>query len=115
MDQIRYAAKFAEEDSTKRAAHLLAIIRTLGWKSITDRTEKKPNMALARKYIRKNNKALIKLFGCEFSNLNTTEAHNIIDVLNPHIIHLWHAQIVGTIDRATIELLMTVTPDSSDS
>lgn len=106
MDNIQRAAKFADEDSTKQAAHLLAILQALGWKSIADRTEKKPNMSLARKYMRKNHKALTKLFGQEFVGLNKTDAYNIIDTLNPHLVRLWHVQIVGNADTAMIQLLM---------
>jgi len=114
MDVIRNATRLAEENSTKRAAHLLAIIRVLGWKSVVDRSQKKPNITLARKYMRKNRKVLAKLFNGEFPEFGETNAYDIIDILNPHLIHHWHAQIVGTPDNAMIELLMPISPDSSD-
>lgn len=110
MDAIR----LTEEDSTKRAAHLLAIIRVLGWKSVADRSQKKPNIKLARKYMRKNRKALTKLFNDDFPKLSETDAYAVIDIINLHLIYYWHAQIVGTADNAMIELLVPISPDSSD-
>ncbi len=114
MDVMRNATRSTEEDTTKWAAHLLAIIRVLGWKSVADRSQKKPNIRLARKYMRKNRKALTKLFNNDFPKLSETNAYAIIDIINPHLIYYWHAQIVGTADNAMIELLIPISPDSSD-
>ena len=109
MDVIQHATKFAEEDTTKQGAYLLAILRALGWSSMLDQSVKKLNIALARKYIRKHNKHIMKLFGPEFAELAKSDAFMLVDVINPYLIYLWHAQIIGTPDSASLQLLKQTT------
>ena len=108
MDVIQKAARFGEEDNTRKGAYILAILRALGWTSPSDTAVKKPNIVLAKKYIRKQHKSLVKLFGEEFNELNRKDTMIIIDTINPHLIHFWHVQIIGNVEEAKLELLVQV-------
>lgn len=105
MDPVERAIHFAEEDTTKRAAYLLAILRTLGWCSVTDPTSHKLNATLTKKYIRKHSKHLGKLFDEKFVDLAKADIITLIDTINPHLIYLWHVQIIGTVANASLQLL----------
>ena len=93
MDPVERAIRFAEEDTTKRAAYLLAILRTLGWSSVTDPTSHNLNATLTKKYIRKHTKHLVKLFDEKFIELAKADI----------------VTIIGTVNNASLQLLKSLT------
>lgn len=92
-------------EPAKCLAHLIAIIRTLGWDSLMDPREIKPNIRSAQLYIRRHAEEFTKLYGMSFHNISKNK---VVDTINPLLIHMWHVQIVGDTNRASLELLQKV-------
>lgn len=89
-------------DQAKCLAHLVAIVKCLGWNSFVDTNEIKPNTRSAQLYIRKNACEFTRLYGINFNNL---PKHKLIDTINPILIKMWHVQIIGDSSKARLELL----------
>jgi hypothetical protein len=87
---------------TKQLAYLINIIKQLGWESFTDKRTIKPNLRRTQIYLRKHSKNLKELFKVSFDKIGKKD---IVDTLNPFLIEMWHVQIIGTIDEASLELL----------
>ena len=92
-------------EPAKCLAHLIAIVRALGWESLMDPRHIKPNIRSAQLYIRKHAKELSKLYGISFYNI---EKNKVVDTINPLLIHMWHIQIVGDTNIAYLELLQKI-------
>ena len=90
-------------DQAKRLAHLLNIIKHLGWESFNDPRTIKPTLRRCELYIRRNSKKLEILFGQSFDKITRND---IVDIINPYLIEMWQVQIIGTIDAASLELLI---------
>lgn len=88
----------------KQLAHLINIIRELGWNSFTDTRTIKPNIRRGFLYVKKHSKK--KSFQDLFNpSLNNITQNNFVDTINPLLIQMWHVQIIGDPDAATLELL----------
>ena len=92
-------------DVAKCLAHLIAIIKSLGWDSLIDKRTIKPNIRSAQLYIRKHADELTKLYDVPFNNISK---NNIVDTINPLLIHIWHIQIVGDKNYAYLQLLQKI-------
>jgi hypothetical protein len=90
----------------KQLAYLIAIIKKLGWNSLNDSRTIKPDLDNCQHYISKHSSHLEELFDTSFL---TKDKNDIVDIINPFLIKMWHIQIIGTIDAASIELLRPVT------
>lgn len=89
----------------KCLAHLIAIVKALGWDSLIDTKEIKPNIRRAQLYIRKHEDEFTKLFKTPFHNIHKNQ---VVDMINPFLIHMWHIQIIGGTDVASLELLRKI-------
>lgn len=89
----------------KCLAHLIAVVKCLGWESLMDTNEIKPNIRRAQLYIRKNAEEFTKIFKMSFHNVPKNE---VVDTINPFLIDMWHIQIVGGTDRASLQLLRKI-------
>jgi hypothetical protein len=92
-----------ESDRAKRLAYLIAIVRAFGWESLIDTRAIKPNLRQAQLYIRKNMQELNRLFDIDFSKIKRGD---IVDIINPILISMWHVQIVGSPESAYLEMLI---------
>lgn len=97
-----------ENEPAKRAAYLINIVRELGWDSLVDPRTIKPNLRRAQLYIRKHAEILNKIFKGfgEVNDFTTIDRNDVVDIMNPYLIPIWHVQIVGTIDAASLEFLL---------
>lgn len=97
------------EDKTKVASqlsYLIDIIRTFGWNSFSDNRTIKPNVRGTQMFMRRKAKILTSLFpNCKipFENLSKQD---VVDMINPLFIELWHVQIVGNSQGASLERLV---------
>jgi len=89
--------------NAKKSAYLIIIIKQLGWTSLTDKSVIKPSLQKTEVYLRKNGKILSTLFGIDFSAITRDD---IVDTINPLLIHIWQVQIVGDPTQASLELLL---------
>lgn len=92
------------EAPAQKVAYLINIIRELGWDSFTDPRTIKPNLRRTQLYLRKKSKILTGLFGPIFNDIKRDD---IVDILNPLMIEIWHVQIIGSPDAASLQLLTT--------
>lgn len=88
-------------DIAKKLGYLISLVKELGWDSLMDARTIKPNLRQCQLYIRKNGKELTRLFGIP-SNINKNE---VVDVVNPFLIEIWHIQIIGNSGAASLQLL----------
>jgi hypothetical protein len=86
----------------KQLAHLINIVKHLGWESFNDPRTIKPTLRRCELYIRRNSKRLEELFGRSFEKIRSND---VVDVINPYLIKMWQIQIIGTIDAASLQLL----------
>ena len=86
----------------KQLAHLINIIRALGWGSLMDPIIIKPNLRSCELYIRKYAPILSELYNVDFT---TIKRKDIVDTINPFLIQMWHVQIIGNVEAASLELL----------
>lgn len=89
----------------KKLAYLLIIIKRLGWESFKDTRVIKPFLRKTELYLRKHAKVLNQIFQIDFSTLKRDD---IVDTLNPLLIHIWQTQIIGDTSAASLELLLPV-------
>lgn len=92
-------------EAAKCLAHLIAIVRALGWDSLMDPRHIKPNIRSAQLYIRKHADEFTKLYSMSFHNISKNK---VVDTINPLLIHMWHIQIVGDTNNAYLELLQKI-------
>lgn len=96
----------------KQLAYLINIIKELGWESLTDKRTIKPNVRRGQLYIRKHAIKLMELFGKEPKRLSTgisfynLDRNKLIDMINPLLIEMWHIQIIGTSNAASLQFLI---------
>lgn len=90
-------------DRSKRLGHLIALLQAMNWESLIDTRTIKPNLRQAQLYIRKNHSELTRLFGLDFGKISRP---TIVDTINPLLITMWHVQIVGSPEAATLEMLI---------
>lgn len=86
----------------KQLAHLINIVKELGWDSLMDPRHIKPNLRKAQLYIRKHHNEFQQIFNISDKDVNR---NNIVDIINPYLIEMWHIQIIGTFDDASLQLL----------
>lgn len=91
---------------SKQLAYLIIIIKNLGWQSLMDKRTIKPNLRRCQLYIRKHAAEMAKLFAPSFQNL---KKDSVVDTINPFLIQMWHIQIIGSPEAASLELLQTIT------
>lgn len=89
----------------KSLAHLINFVKALGWDSLIDRRQIKPNIRRGQLYIRKHADEFTKLFKRSFHNIPRNE---IVDTINPFLIEMWHVQVVGNPDQASLQLLRKI-------
>lgn len=94
--------------AAKQLAHLINIIKAFGWNALNDNRTIKPNMRQAQLYIRKNADLFKKLFPTIKENLSNIKKGDVVDIINPLLIEMWHVQIIGNIDNASLELLRPI-------
>ena len=87
----------------KRLAHLLNMVTHLGWESFNDPRTIKPTIRRCELYIRRNSSKLEALFNISFNKISRND---IVDIINPYLIKMWQVQIVGTLDAASLQLLI---------
>jgi len=90
------------EPNAQKAAYMIEIIRKLGWESFVDGRTIKPDIRKTYTYVRKKYNTLSKLFGPIF---NHVKIEDLVDVINPLLIEIWHVQIIGGPDAAKLEFL----------
>ena len=105
MSLLSSITKGDSPDAAKCLAHLIAIVRTMGWNSLTDQSEIKPDIRSAQLYIRRHANEFTKLYGMSFHNISKDK---VVDTINPLLIHMWHVQIVGDTNNAYLELLRKI-------
>ncbi|CAH6419708.1 Hypothetical protein HVR_LOCUS784 [uncultured virus] len=88
-------------DAAKKLGYLIAIVKELGWDSLMDTRTIKPNLRRTQLYIRKNSKEFSRLFGIS----DIVGKNDVVDVINPFLIEIWHIQIIGDTGAASLELL----------
>lgn len=87
----------------KQLAHLLTMVKVMGWDGFRDTRTIKPNLRQAQLYLRRNAAILTTLFpGTDYSNI---QKNDVVDVLNPFLIQMWHLQIIGDTAAASLQLL----------
>lgn len=91
-----------EERIFKQLTLLHDIIKTFGWEDVSDERTIKPNMRRTQLFIRKNTKKITTLFPTISSKITK---QNVVDVINPLLIQMWHVQIVGSPSEAKLERL----------
>lgn len=89
----------------KQLAHLLNMVKQLGWESFNDPRIIKPTLRPCELYIRRNCEKLKELFGTSFDKVKKKD---IVDVINPYLIEMWQVQIIGTVDAASLQLLTKI-------
>lgn len=104
MSLLSEIIRFDSPIVAKQLAHLINIIKELGWDSFNDNRTIKPNIRRAFLYVRKHlkKKAFQEMF--HFS-LNNIKQNTFVDTINPLLIQMWHVQIIGDPGAASLELL----------
>lgn len=89
----------------KQLAHLINIIKELGWNSLNDTRTIKPNIRRGFLYVKKHSKkkSFQELF--DFHNIKQS---TFVDTINPLLIQMWHVQIIGDPNSASLELLRPI-------
>lgn len=87
----------------KRSAYLIIFIKQLGWSSLTDKSVIKPTSEKLCRFLQRNSKTLYDIFGIQFSSIKSDD---VVDVVNPLLINIWHIQIIGSLSSASLELLI---------
>lgn len=105
MSLIRGILHDESPEAAKCLAHLIEIIKALGWESLIDEREIKPNIRRAQLYIRRHADELTKIYKIPFHNISK---NNVVDTINPLLIHMWHVQIIGDMGKASLELLVRI-------
>lgn len=82
-------------------SHMASIIKCLGWASFLDKSEININIENAKQYINQNKDVIKCIFDKELFLLTNED---FIDYINSILIKLWHAQIVGDMHKAKLQL-----------
>lgn len=85
-------------------SELVKIIKCLGWSSFGDDREIKPNIRSGYLYMRKHQIFLREIFG---NSINKLDKNNLVNIINPFLISMWHVQIIGNNSLSKLELLIT--------
>lgn len=88
----------------RKLSHLIKIIQSLGWESFLDTDIIQPNLSMCKQYLIHNKVHIKKLFKIY---PHTVTLDDIVNIINPFLIEFWHVQIVGSTDRAYLELLVS--------
>lgn len=88
----------------KQLAYLINIVRQLGWDSLADTRTIKPNIRRCLVYIRKHKNVISTMFPDIICS--TLNRFNLVNIINPILIHFWHVQIIGSMDLASLERLL---------
>jgi hypothetical protein len=96
----------------QKMAYLIKMVKELGWDSLMDPRAIKPCLRKAQVYIRNHEILFSELFGENFKKI---KKEDLVDVINPHLVHIWHIQIVGDYKSAALELLRPNTENNVDN
>lgn len=83
--------------------HLIKLIKLMGWESFLDDREICPNFRRAIVYLKKYSIELSELFKDEFKNINK---NNLLEILNPILIEMWHVNIIKSDNGYNLQLLI---------
>lgn len=106
LDEILHKDATTVPVQAKQLAHLINLVKIMGWTSFMDNREIRPNIRAAQLYIRKHSKELVTMFNEKFAN---PSKNDIVDLLNPFLTALWHVRMAeGIIDptKDRLELLI---------
>ena len=88
--------------------HLDNIIKVLGWGSVMDTRTIKPNIRQVQLHLRKKAQILSELFPEDMIPFATLSKQTVVDAINPLLIRMWHVQIIGGPNAASLQLLKKV-------
>ena len=100
MSLLREIISGDSPEVAKCLAHLICVVKALGWVSLTDTREIKPDIRGAQLYIRKHESEFNKIFKAPFRNIHK---NNVVDIINPFLIDMWHVQVIGDTNRASLQ------------
>lgn len=105
MSVLSEIIRYDSPEVAKQLAHLINIVKELGWNSLTDTRTIKPNIRRAFLYVKKHSK---KKHFQELFDFHNISQKTFVDTINPLLIQMWHVQIIGYPNSASLELLLPI-------